>query len=65
MEHEYEKRVSTLEADAKNMHGWVQAIANDVKSIKDKLVNRPNWYITTTMAGMAGAIGWLLSVIYN
>ncbi len=58
-------QISSLNTDMDWIKPLLQTFGTDIKEIKQKLLGRPTWLITTIFAVMMGIIGALLTYVAN
>lgn len=58
-----QERIACLETTVKGHEDKLTSISNDVKDIKEKLMGRPSWQITTVISALTGACGVMATYI--
>jgi hypothetical protein len=58
-----QERLACLETTVKAHDEQIISIGKDVKEIKEKLLGRPSWQITTIISTLTGACGVMATYI--
>lgn len=58
-----QERLACLETKVNGHDTQIESIAGDVKEIKEKLLGRPSWQVTTIISTLTGACGVMATYI--